>query len=460
MALSKLIFSFIVLSLLSRKVCAHPHEILSVGATNDPIDGTLWTHILFMFLAFGIIFPTGMVLGLSKSRWHVPVQLSGAVLVLIGFILGHAHEGREFSGDNIHRAFGSTVILTLTCQVLLGIYLKLHIEKGFNKRFRPFAAKVHQIVGILVPFVGYIQMVFGVITAVGWCRDDHLGQCLAHFIMGSSFIGYGIMLLLSLRFGSEWLRSKGKSQDYFDSWIITIWGFINTWTEHRWNSPWTHKDYQHTALGIMWWAGGIVGIYLSRNGKRSIIPGLIIFFTGFAMSAHDQSSEISTRLHANFGYALMGAGLARIVEVCFFAKNDGPIKIFQQLPPYLLILSGLLFMGANEEQIYYLDAEIIDPYSYSLVHVAISFLIFLGINLLIDIYWRSGKNDGEPKYEKYDKLTNNHNIPLPLNNSMTQTGRTVLNTNQDSPTSSNNYEFNSLLVHNNQFDDDDDDTEK
>jgi hypothetical protein len=116
-------------------------------------------------------------------------------------------------------------------------------------------------------------------------------------------------------------------------------------------------------------------------------------------------------------------------------------------------------MGANEEQIYYLNAEIIDPYSYSLIHVAISFLIFLGVNLLIDLYWRSGKNDGEPKYEKYDKL-NNPNIPLPLNNSMSQTGRTVLNTNQDSPTSSNNYEFNSLLVHNNQFDDDDDDNEK
>ncbi|GES79386.1 integral membrane protein [Rhizophagus clarus] len=460
MTLSKFIFSSIALSLLSRKVYAHPHEILSVGATNDPIDGTLWAHIIFMFLAFGIIFPTGVVLGLSKSRWHVPVQLSGAVLVLIGFILGHAHEGREFSGDNVHRTFASTVVFTLTCQVLLGIYLKLHLEKGFNKRFRPLAVKFHQIIGITIPFIGYIQMVFGVITAVGWCRDDHIGQCLAHFIMGSSFIGYGILLIVSLRFGSEWLRSKGKSQDYFDSCMITVWGFINTWTEHRWNSPWTHKDYQHTALGIMWWTGGIVGIYLSRNGKRSIIPGLIIFFTGFAMSAHDQSSEISTRLHANFGYALMGAGLARIVEVCFFAKNDGPVKIFQQLPPYLLILSGLLFMGANEEQIYYLDAEIIDPYSYSLIHVAISFLIFLGVNLLIDLYWRSGKNDGEPKYEKYDKLANNHNIPLPLNNSMTQTGRTVLNTNQDSPTSSNNYEFNSLLVHNNQFDDDDDDNEK
>lgn len=68
MTLSKFIFSSIALSLLLKNVYAHPHEILSVGATNDPIDGTLWTHILFMFLAFGIIFPTGMKIYLKKKN--------------------------------------------------------------------------------------------------------------------------------------------------------------------------------------------------------------------------------------------------------------------------------------------------------------------------------------------------------------------------------------------------------
>jgi hypothetical protein len=93
----------------------------------------------------------------------------------------------------------------------------------------------------------------------------------------------------------------------------------------------------------MWWTGGIVGIYFSRGGKRSVIPGLIIFFTGFAMSAHDQSTAISTIIHANFGYALIGAGLARIVEVCFFNsakknKDNGSVQIFRQLPPIVSII--------------------------------------------------------------------------------------------------------------------------
>src|SRR3954452_17188288 len=91
----------------------------------------------------------------------------------------------------------------------------------------------------------------------------------------------------------------------------------------------------------MWWTGGLVGIYFSRNGKKSVIPGLTIFFTGFAMSAHDESTAISTIVHANFGYALMAAGLARIIEVTFFSKNNGPngsIQIFKQLPPFVSMI--------------------------------------------------------------------------------------------------------------------------
>ncbi|CAG8470512.1 13603_t:CDS:2 [Funneliformis caledonium] len=337
MILLKFIFPFILLSLISRTVYAHEHHKLldNVGATDTPIDGILWTHITFMSLAFGIIFPTGMVLGFSRSKWHIPLQILGSILSLIGYFLGHAHGGRQFSGDNVHGSFASTVVLTLTSQVSLGIYLKLHFETGLNKWLRPLSVKIHKFIGISMPIIGYMQMLFGVITATGWCRDDHLGQCLAHFIMGSSFIAYGITTILLLRIGSEWLRSKGKSQDYFDSLIIMAWGFMNTWTEHRWNEPWTHKDYQHTALGIMWWAGGLVGFYLSRNGKRNVFPGLVILFTGFVMSTHAQMLEVSTLVHSVFGYALMGAGLIRIIEVCFFTKNDESIKIIQQLPPFV-----------------------------------------------------------------------------------------------------------------------------
>lgn len=39
---------------------------------------------------------------------------------------------------------------------------------------------------------------------------------------------------------------------------------------------WSHKDLQHTSLGVMWWSGGALGAFLARNGKRNIVPSLII----------------------------------------------------------------------------------------------------------------------------------------------------------------------------------------
>ncbi|CAG8575028.1 333_t:CDS:2 [Dentiscutata erythropus] len=367
-------------------------------AFQAPIDRILWAHIAFMFLAFGIIFPTGMVLGLSRSRWHVPVQIIGSIFTIIGYFLGHAHGGREFPGDNIHSLFAPFLIYTLISQVGIGAYLKLHFTSGPNKWFRPLTTKIHKIIGIFIPILGYVQMVFGVITIDGWCRGENIGQCLAHFIMGSSFIAYGIFLILMLRLASGWLQRKGKSQDYYDSWIIMAWGFVNTFTEHRGN-VWSHRDLQHTSLGILWWAGGTVGIYLSRNGKRNIMPALIILFTGYAMSSHAQSSEISTKIHAMFGYVLMSASVVRLAEIGFLSEKK-----------LMLIFSGLLFMGANIEQISLLTEYGIDPFSYALVLASTSFLIFFFTNILIDLYWRSGQNDGEP-------IGNNDiiaHMPLPL----------------------------------------------
>ncbi|CAG8797460.1 14837_t:CDS:2 [Gigaspora margarita] len=109
------------------------------------------------------------------------------------------------------------------------------------------------------------------------------------------------------------------------------WGFVNTFTEYKDNN---------TSLEILWWAGGTVGVYLSRNGKRNIMPALIILFTGYAMSLHAQASEISTKIHAMFGYVLMSAN----VNFCWTS-----------------------FMGATVEQIASLTQLGIDPFSYALI---------------------------------------------------------------------------------------------
>jgi hypothetical protein len=42
------------------------------------------------------------------------------------------------------------------------------------------------------------------------------------------------------------------------------------------------------------------------------------------MSDHAQALMLSTKVHAVFGYTLMLAGLARLIEVCFVAPSYAP----------------------------------------------------------------------------------------------------------------------------------------
>jgi len=246
----------------------------------------------------------------------------------------------------------------------------------------------HGVLGKAMPLVAWVQMLFGGIVALGFCRGDHTGQCLAHFIMGSAFIAYGILLTILLLVGQIWIKRTNRSQEFFDSAIIAAWGCVNTFTEHRWGGPWVHNDLQHTSMGIIWWSAGLVGMWLSRDRhgrpKRNLIPGIVILMTGWAMSAHPQALMLSTMVHTVFGYTLMAAGLTRIIEISFVLRdshavsNDGEdTNSFQYLPVFLLYASGFLFMGATEEQMALLSAAEVTHVSYILILYSIAFLLFL-----------------------------------------------------------------------------------
>ncbi len=345
-------------------------------------DAILWTHILLMILSFGIIFPTGMVLGvcdpaarrlwhstadilqMTRNRWHVPVQVLGTVIAVVAYFLGHLHKGRVFA-KNVHSAFANWLMLMLAVQVVFGIYLKFHITKGFHGKIRKVAVVGHGIVGKAMPVAAWVQMLFGGIAALGFCRDDHLGQCLAHFIMGSAFIAYGILLTLVMLVGQVWLKRTGRSQEFFDSAIIAAWGCVNTFTEHSWGSAWVGNDIQHTTMGVIWWCAGLAGIWLSRKRdgtpKRNFIPGFVILLTGWAMSAHPQHLPLSTMVHTIFGYTLMAAGLARIIEVAFVLKDantisvDGDANSWQYIPPFVSSVLSIHPSLANLSSCYMLQ---------------------------------------------------------------------------------------------------------
>lgn len=395
-------------------VDAHEHpDVLTEEMANAPVDAVLWIHIFLQASVWGILFPLGMVLGLSRSRWHVPLQTAGIVLTLGGYVLGHAHGGRPFL-SSAHGPFANLLFIPLAAQLALGVYLKMHIHE---RTLRPWAVRAHGVVGKSYPVLGWTQMLFGAIAFRGYCRDGALPQCLAHYIMGGGFIAYGVILAILLLVGEAWVRRSGRSPDWWDSWVILVWGIVNTFTEHR-GSVWSVKDMQHTILGILWWCGGILGVYLSRNNQRTVVPSIIIVLTGYAMSDHAQALHLSTKVHGVFGYTLMLAGLTRLLEVCFVAPSYTPAdgaeddrsehtladgagaesgaaskgRPFRHLPPFLLVAAGLLFMSATDEELQYVHESGMDHVTYILIMFSTAFLLYAHIVFLVTLYATSGRN--------------------------------------------------------------------
>lgn len=247
-------------------------------------------------------------------------------------------------------------------QGVFGGYLKLHLERGIHGRIRRFVVIAHGITGKALPIAAWVQMLLGGIASLGFCRGDHLGQCLAHFIMGSAFIAYGILLTILLLVGQAWLKRTGRSQEFFDSLVIAAWGCVNTFTEHRWGQAWVHNDIQHTTMGVIWWCAGLVGLWLSRKRdgrpKRNLIPAIVILLTGYAMSSHPQTLMISTMVHSIFGYTLMGAGLVRIIEISFVLRDKPTLSedgtdpnSFQYLTPFVSFLVHFCRKGHSHQTI-------------------------------------------------------------------------------------------------------------
>ncbi|KAH8114554.1 hypothetical protein DFH11DRAFT_228665 [Phellopilus nigrolimitatus] len=392
-ALARLSLLLAVLCTVVPPVLAHAHhDELTEEEKNAPVDAVLWIHMALQIAIWGFLFPIGMVLGISRSRWHVPLQSAGFALTTAGYFLGHSHKGRAFL-PSVHGTFARILYIPIVAQLVLGIYLKLHIHE---KSVRPWAVRAHGVLGKAYPILGWTQMLFGAITFRGYCRGGNLGQCLAHYLMGSGFIAYGIIMAILLIAGEAWIKRTRRSPEWWDSWVIMLWGIVNTFTEHR-GAHWSVKDMQHTSLGVIWWVGGALGIWLSRHNQRSVVPSLIIMITGWAMSEHAQALMISTKVHAMFGNVLMLAGLARIIEVCFVAPSyerdvpaadsdrhsertlapSGPsisenprlaiVQAFRHLPPFLLIAAGLLFMSATDEELDYVHENEMDHVTYVLI---------------------------------------------------------------------------------------------
>lgn len=423
-------------------------------------------HVTCMITAYGILMPLGIMLGIRRHKYHVPVNALMFLFAMAGYFFGYGHhmfgigegvhdhdheegEGADMgnmpgmndiskrqAGDtsaehygwnwkiSAHGAMGNLLLFLLFVQVGMGVYRKLTKTKP---RLRlawlsgQLPRKIHSYLGKAHLVLAYIQIVLGFIKLMNACPGQAFGQCASHIVMGGSFWWYGGIYIAYLVGSFPGVSRPEK----IESLVMTVWGVINFTVLHQWGTRWSHADLQHTSLGMLWVAGGLLSLLLESQYsplaqfmiRKNPLPAILIILTGYAMGQHAQYYMFATVIHTFFGYALMLGGVCRLIQLALrpsvsplsedggmeedddvqdrtkthpgsdnipgLAKGENPVSAFFGFLSALGIISaGLLFQSAHEEQLNIIMYYLSDPSTYinwimSLAFFSVLYLMFL-----------------------------------------------------------------------------------
>lgn len=426
-------------------------------------------HVTCMITAYGILMPLGIMLGIRRHKYHVPVNTLMFLVAMAGYFFGyghhmfgigegvHDHDNEEGAGADMgnmpgmnditkrqagdtsaehygwswnisaHGAMGNLLLILLFVQVGMGVYRKL---TKTNPRLRlawlsgQLPRKIHSYLGKAHLILAYIQIVLGFIKLLSACPGQAFAQCASHIVMGGSFWWYGGIYIAYLVGSFPGVTRPEK----IESLVMTVWGVINFTALHQWGTRWSHSDLQHTSLGMLWFAGGLLSLLLESQYsplaqfmiRKNPIPAILIILTGYAMGQHAQYYMFATRIHTFFGYSLMLGGVCRLIQLALrpsasplsedggmeedddvqdktktrhadpgsdnipgLAKGETPVSAFFGFLSALGIISaGLLFQSAHEEQLNIIMYYLSDPSTYinwimSLAFFSVLYMMFL-----------------------------------------------------------------------------------
>ncbi|PIA12733.1 hypothetical protein COEREDRAFT_83946 [Coemansia reversa NRRL 1564] len=382
-----------------------PNDAFMYRWPEDPMGWALKVHLLLCAVGYIMLLPTALVMEVARHKLQPLFQISGALVAFLGIVFGwlngHLH--------NTYARFGWFMVCLLTAQTSINLYRTLS-SAGRSQQIR----RVYLTLGTLQMIFMYMGMVLGVIRFLNLCSQGHLGQCISHFVRGSALMIGSVLILICTRvFGAAMLELK-RPPEFYLSIVMIIVGTIATFTEHNFFQSsgdaaeiWSHKDLQHTMIGISWFAGGLLGAlmtYHSHPRNRSAIPSLVFIATGISMIIHQQDLVMSSRVHFLFGTSLVSLGLSTICEITLlasgFVKDRDKPASFQYVTMLLFCSAGMFLMGANRDMVLFLIYEKIDITTYAVTLLSFCFAIMLYFYLLVDLYFTLAG----PPTAKYSQL--------------------------------------------------------
>ncbi|KAG2232601.1 hypothetical protein INT48_009810 [Thamnidium elegans] len=391
--------------------------------------GYFYVHVIMMIIAFWILMPIGIMLGIARSSLHVPVQLLSFCFAMAGFLFGklYGHSTPHLYESNSHHTLGWILFLFLIIQVIVGMIRKvanaigktshyqtveqteessssssrtseassetLHMSSfDFDKEAYKPEAVTTRLFNAVSPYIPK-PMKDAFVTLASW---EVLG-CIAHLIKGGIFFFYGIITFgryLGAFADRGWAWNQvdngGSSFEMIECVLIFVYGITNTWMEHfGQDSTWTHKDLEHASLAFMWWWCGLIGILVeskriarllqrtSSSYSLNPFPALTVLITGISMGNHHQDSEYSSNIHWMWGILLSSAAVCRFITYITLYRNlpkdRQPTRPPSELLGAFLLLAGsILFMASNSGTLDWLKENNVDSMFLMNVCVALT----------------------------------------------------------------------------------------
>ncbi|KAJ1723919.1 hypothetical protein LPJ53_001772 [Coemansia erecta] len=373
-----------------------PEEAKYFHWPDESMGWALRVHLVLCIVSHVVLLPIALVMAVARHRFSPLVQLAGAAVGLLGIVFGWVNG----SLSNAYARFGWFMLCLLAIQTAANLCFTMNIVKRTSK-----CDIAYWTVGLAQLVFTYMAMVLGVVRYLDLCSHGHLGQCISHLARGSALIIGSVVFTVFLRiFGPVMLNLRRPPELYVSIIMMTV-GLIGTFTEHNFfqsadnaQEDWSHKDLQHTMIGISWFAGGLLGVLMTCRSHprfRTPIPSIIFIATGISMIIHQQDIAMASRVHFLFGAAQVLLGLSTICEITLvasgFVKDRGEPPLFQYVPLFFMCASGIALMGANRDMVFFLINEGVDVSTYALTLLSFCFVIVFYFYLLIDLYhWLAG----------------------------------------------------------------------
>lgn len=129
------LLSLCAIQLVSAQHHAMDMPVLNSTAADEPMSYALlpadksyfYIHVTMMVLAFWVLMPIGIMLGIAKSSLHMPVQLLAFGVAMVGFFFAklYGHSTPHLYAGNSHHTLGWVLFLFLCLQMLIGVIRKI-----------------------------------------------------------------------------------------------------------------------------------------------------------------------------------------------------------------------------------------------------------------------------------------------------------------------------------------------